>query len=92
MKLFEFAGGRQRIQIDFADEVVHSAVQGLDHLIHLLIGALHDQFDSAVGEISYVAADVVLKRDIRCGVAEADPLNPAAEITLATMHATGNVR
>jgi hypothetical protein len=91
VKLFKFAGGRKRIQIDFPYKAGHSAVQGLNHLIHLLIGAFHDQFNSSVGEIFYVAADVVLKCDVLSSVTEADALNSTAEITLATMRTTGSI-
>ena len=67
------------------DVAVHLLVEGLDELIHLAVGAFHDDFDAAVGEVADVTGDVVLEGEVLGGVAEANALNAAIEETRAAV-------
>jgi hypothetical protein len=85
MEVIEFAGGGECLAIDLLDVLVHPAIDAVDDLFHLLGGAFHDQFDSAVGEIPDIAEHVMAHGDVLDGVAETHALNSAGEMTLKAL-------
>lgn len=86
IKIPEFASGGGEVGVNVFDVPGHAFCDGMHHVIHFRVGAFHHQFDPSVRKISDIAGDVVLKGDIADGVAEPNPLNPAAEMTAFTMH------
>src|SRR5690348_9412942 len=84
----EFAGGGDDLGIHVADVAVHALAEGIDHLLDLLLVTFHDQLDAAVMQVAHISEHVIAHRDILCGVAEADPLNPAIEMVDASFHRT----
>ena len=58
----------------------HPIAHLIDQLFHLGLRAFHHQLDPAVGEILYVAANIVAKGDVFHRISESDSLDVAGEI------------
>jgi hypothetical protein len=82
----EFPGRRLDLAIHLTDVAVHPPLQGVNEMVNLPIAAFHHHLDAAIGQVLDVAVDIELQSDILCGVAEADPLNPAGEIAFTAMN------
>src|SRR5438128_640689 len=89
LEVIEFPGRWSGVQVNLLDEPRHPIVDGLHHLVHLLIRPFQHQLDPAIWKISHIAADVVLDGDVLDGVTEPNPLNAAAEVALPAMSRAG---
>src|SRR5688572_7493326 len=85
-ELLEFAGGGVFDGVDFLDEAVHPLADVFDEAVHVRVGAFHHQLNPAVGEVFDEAVDLVLQRDVLDRVTEPHPLDPAGEVTRASVH------
>jgi hypothetical protein len=82
----ELVGRGGVVDDDLLDEAVHFLLDVLDEIGRVAVRALDDELDAAVGEILDVAADVVLEGKVLDGVAEADALDSATEMTGSPLH------
>ena len=89
VEVFEFASGGQVFQINLLDEAVHLLADRAHDLIHVVVGAFHDELDATVGKVFDVAVNVVALGDVLNGVAETNPLDASAKMTFPAM---GGVR
>jgi hypothetical protein len=85
----EGVGGRFDARVDLADEVAHLAADGVEKVVHFLIGPFHDELDAAVRKIPDVTADVMGHGQIMNRIPEADPLDAPGEMTNPALLATG---
>jgi hypothetical protein len=89
LEVIELAGRRQRMAFHVFDVLVHAVVDAIDDLFHFLGGAFHEEFDSAVGEVFYVAEDVVAESDVFDGVAETNALDSSGEMAMEALNGRG---
>ena len=85
IEMRKFTGGWKFGFVGVMNKAVHPFLNSVDDGLDFFGGAFQNQFNAAVGEIADKAGDVVAKRNIPGGISEPYSLDPAAEMTMATM-------
>jgi hypothetical protein len=73
--LLEFTCGCLGVKVYIFNKARHALPDSLDQFVGLLVRALDDKLDPAVGQVSHIPSDVVLQGNVPTGVAKPDTLN-----------------